>query len=254
MKMNCQTIFPRLSLGLVLLLFSFPAFSQGNVPQKSRQLVNDYANLLSPGQRNRLEHKLVAYDDSTSTQIAVFTEASLNGGDAFQRSLDIAEDWGIGRSGKDNGVLIYVALEERSIFIQTGYGMEGILPDAVAKRIINQVIKPFFRQEQYYEGLDRATDVIIKLASGTYKGEPLEDAKPGIPIGLIIFLVIFLLIWLSSRSGPGDGGYYGGGKYGRGRGGWIILGPGSGGGWSGGGGGGGFGGGGFGGGGAGGSW
>ncbi len=240
------------------------------VPAKPQQLVNDYAAVLSPGNAAALERKLVAYDDSTGTQIAIAIERELESGAVFDRSLAIAEAWGIGGK-QDNGVLIYIALDNRKIFIQNGYGVEDRLTDALTSIIINQVIVPNFRAGRYYIGLDRATSIMIDALAGRYTADPEEVGRGG---GLssfeviFIFLVIFFLIrWLTSRRGGDDedGGYHRGGRY-RGprrRGGWVIM-PGGGfggggfggGGFGGGGGGGfgGFGGGTFGGGGAGGSW
>jgi uncharacterized protein len=219
--------------------------------------------LLSNIEAEALERKLVAYDDSTSTQVAIVIEESLEGDDIFDYSYRLAESWGIGRQGKNNGILIYLAMSDRKLYIQTGYGAESFLTDAMSKRIIDQVIVPNFRQQSYYQGLDRATDIIIKLGSGEYTNEEMGEGEAVPVFVIIVFIILFIvIIILISRGGRGGGGYYRGGRYDSG-GGWIIMGPGSGGGWSGGGGSsgwgggggfGGFGGGGFGGGGAGGSW
>jgi uncharacterized protein len=246
-----------------LLLWAVLALAQTNVPPKSDRLVNDFAGILGGQEVESLERKLVAYDDSTSTQIAVVTLPTLSGDDIFDYSQRLAESWGIGREGKDNGILLLIATEDRKMRIHTGYGVEGYLTDAMSKRIIQNIIVPAFREGQYYEGIDRATDVFIELGSGEYTNDEL--AEEGFPIELIIFLVVFfiILIIIISNMGKG-GGYYRGGRYDADRGGgWIIFGPGGSGNWSGGGGGGsswggggfgGFGGGGFGGGGASGSW
>ncbi|MAT55964.1 MAG: methanol dehydrogenase [Saprospirales bacterium] len=246
-------------------------------PPQPPRLVNDYTNILSQNEVNALERKLVAYDDSTSTQIAIVIEPSLEGDDIFDYSFRLAEKWGIGRAGKDNGILIYIALQDRKLYIQTGYGAEGFLPDAMAKRIIDQVIVPNFRQQRYYEGLNRATDIIMKLGSGEYTNDDLAEGDD-FPIAALVVVILFILIIIAISAAAGGGGYYKGGRYDSG-GGWMIFGPGGwddddddddrprkrrrrGGGWGGwdsgggfgGGGFGGFGGGGFGGGGAGGSW
>jgi uncharacterized protein len=228
-------------------------------PPNPPRLVNDFAGALSSGEVAALEQKLVAYDDSTSTQIAIVIEQSLEGDDAFDYSYRLAEAWGIGGKENDNGILIYVALGDRKIRIQTGYGAEGFLPDAMAKRLIETTLAPNFRQQNYYQGLDRATDIIIQLAKGEYQNE--QGGEVGFPWGAVIMIVLFIIILIIISKGSGGGGYHRGGRYDSG-GGWIIFGPGgsgwgSGGGssWGGGGGGfGGFGGGGFGGGGAGGDW
>ena len=250
------------------------------VPPKSNQLVTDYIGLLSSNERMQLERKLVAYDDTSSTQIAVVIENSLEGDDIFEYSYRLAESWGIGQDGKDNGILIYIAFQDRELYIQTGYGSEGFLTDAMAKRIIDQVITPAFRQQSYYRALDEATTVIMQLGSGEYQNEG-GQSENGYEALFILFLVVVAVVIVFTVAGGGgnddywddDGGYNRRGRYdyddyGRRRnrrrsrsGGWIYI-PGGGGGWNSGGGGGGFGGGGFGGfggggfggGGAGGSW
>jgi len=265
---------------LLLLAIATLAIAK-QVPPKPNppRLVNDYAGMMTPAQVRALEQKLVAYNDSTSTQIAIVTERSLEGDDDFDYALRIYNTWNIGQEEASNGVLLFVALEDRAIRIITGYGAEGFLPDALAKRIIENVIKPAFRSEEYYGGLDRATDIIMQLGSGEYTADdvannPVETTE--IILGLIIFFIILVffifIIVAAAKSNYGDdddddGGYWRGGRYDEGKyrrrgGGWIFLPGGGGSGWSGGGGGGGFGGGGFGGfgggfsggGGAGGSW
>ncbi len=242
------------------------------------RLVNDLAGVLGLQQQRTLERKLLRYNDSTSTQIAVVIERTTGGDDIFDYTYRLAEKWGIGQKDKDNGILIYVAAEDRQLRILTGYGTEGFLPDAAAKRIVDDVIVPEFRQGKYYEGLNNATTVIIRLSKGEYTADDIgrrrgqEEGIPPIVIFIMIIVIFIILSNLSNRGGGSgyddddDGGYYRGGRYERmprrrGGGGWVIVGPGGGGGWSPGGGGsiggggfGGFGGGSFGGGGAGGSW
>lgn len=248
---------------LLLLLGTSVLVAQPAVPTPSNYLVNDYARMMSQQEVNRLGTKLRDYALETSTQIVIITEPSLEGGDDFDRALAIYDEWKIGGSEEgSNGVLIYVAQEDRKIRILTGYGAEGFLPDAMARRIIDNIITPAFRQGRYYQGFDKATDAIMDLGEGEYTNENQQrDAEGGIPAILVIIFIIILII-IFSRMGGGDddddGGYYRGGRYDmdphrrsrRSRGGgWIFIpGPG-GGGWNGGGssGGGGGGGGGFGG-------
>lgn len=233
------------------------------VPATSDRLVNDGASMLSQRERQALENKLVGYDRETSTQIAVVTETSLRGGDEFERALCYFEAWGIGGSRENsNGVLIYVAEQDRKIRIMTGYGVEGFLPDAIARRIIDQIITPAFRQGRYYDGLNRAADAIIDYGRGEYTNEGGGSAGDSnffamlIIIGFLLLIIVVLgAISRHDDDDDDDGGYWREGRYDdpdrrshrrrRSRGGWIIM-PGGGGGWSSGGGGG-FGGGGFGG-------
>ena len=258
----------RLPVLLFLSLFSFVVLQAKEPPPRPSppRLVNDYTGTLAPGETAALERKLVAYNDSSSTQIAIVMERSTEGDDIFDYSLRLASAWGVGQKGKDNGILIYIALQDRKLYIQTGYGAEGFLPDVLAKRVIENVIKPAFREGRYYAGLDEATDIIMKLGSGEYTADQVQGASEGFPWGAVIMILMILIFlsWIFQSRGPhrndddDDGGYWRGGRYDtRPRGGWTVFPGGGGGGWSGGGGGGGFGGfggGSFGGGGAGGGW
>ncbi len=261
-KTNFRTIFPTAKwLSFVLLiLVSFELSAQKQIPPRSNKLVNDYVGILSSGEVNALESKLVAYDDSTSTQIAIVIEQSLLGDDAFSYAHRLAQTWGIGQEGKNNGILIYVSKGDRKVQIVTGYGVEGFFTDAMSRRITENVIVPSFRQNDFYGGLNRSTDVIIQLGNGEYQQDDFgEEGFPFEALVFLIILIIIIVIIINNTDGHG-GGYHKGGKYDSGRGGWVIFGPGGGGLNSGGGGGfggggfGGFGGGGFGGGGAGGGW
>ena len=198
-----------LGSALILTLVQVPLLAK-EVPPRSNTIVTDYAGILTDAQRNALERKLVAYDDTSSTQIAVVIERSLEGDDPFEYSLRLAEAWGIGQRGKDNGVLIYIAVEDRKIRIQTGYGAEGFLPDALSRRIIENIMKPAFRENDFYGGIDRATDAIIKLSTGEYTAEPEEMPIPPWVAILVGLLILILLIYLISRGGGGGGGGFGG--------------------------------------------
>jgi len=247
--------------------------AQKEIPKPSGFLVNDYAGLFTREQVVALGEKLEAYAKETSTQIVVVTEKSLEGDDPFDYSVRLAQEWGIGGSEeKDNGVLIYVASEDRKIRIQTGYGAEGFLPDAIAKRIIDETIAPAFRKGEYYEGIDAATTEIMQRAKGEFTASPGDGSRETEIPGWVIVLIVIIIIIIISKSNKrgGDRGYSNRGPYThRYPGGWWIFpggGFGSGGGgwggsssndgWGGFGGGdfGGFGGGDFGGGGAGGDW
>jgi uncharacterized protein len=239
-----------------------------NLPARPDRLVNDYTNTLSAAEISALEGKLVAFDDSTSTQIAVVLIQSLDGNDISDYGTKLAHSWGIGQKGRDNGVLVLASLGDRKVTIQTGYGVEGALPDAIAKRIIENEIKPYFRQGNYYQGLDNATDAIIAYTKGEYKAERKQPAQRGGNGAFLIIIIIIIIIIISKRGGRGGGQVIGG----RGAASpfwWLLMGSGmgrnrgggwggfsGGGGFGGGGGGGfgGFGGGGFGGGGSSGSW
>lgn len=250
-----------------LLSFSF-SFAQFEIPKTPdfQTSVYDYYNLLSASQKKSLEDKLVKYSDTTSTQIVVAIIASTEGENINFLGAKWGQAWGIGQAKEDNGILILLARDDRRIAINTGYGVEHLLTDALANRIINRDIIPYFKQNDYYGGLNRGADVIFEVLTGEYQGTRQSSNQEGFPPGFIIILVfIFIIIMLSiSKNKRGGGNNGGNGSSGSGLLEAIILsnlgrgnyrgGSGFGGGSSGGGFGGGFGGGGFGGGGASGGW
>lgn len=216
----------RISWLLLLLAFAMVnAWAQsGNpddvIPDRPNppRLVNDYVGILKPNERAALEEKLRRYNDSTSTQITIVivktTEPYPIGDFAFQ----IGRKWGVGQKGKNNGLVFAWATETRKTYIATGYGLEGAIPDAVANRILDNVIRPAFREQRYYEGLDAATTEIIQRAKGEYKDDTASDEGDGIGFGMILMIIIIVIIfiWLSRRGGGGNR-YRGGGG-----GGWFI--------------------------------
>lgn len=183
---------------LVLFILSLPIFSGWAqdfppVPNPPR-LVNDFAGVLSAGELTALETKLVAYNDSTSSQIAVVLIKSVGPYDISDYAFQLGDLWGIGGGKNDNGILILGAMDDRKVFIATGYGLEGAVPDALAKRIVNNLLIPNFKMEDYYGGLDQATDMIIKLASGEYEAEEvMSDGNSG---GALIVFLIFIFIFV----------------------------------------------------------
>lgn len=253
----------KLLLFLPLLLSLAASYTQPIQPRPNPpRLVNDFAHVLTPDQLATLEQKLVNYDDSTSTQIAVITIPTTGDYDIQQVALAYLREWGIGNAKTNNGIVLLAAMQDRKIRIETGYGMEGVIPDITAKAIIENEIIPNFKAGNYYRGFDEATNAIIKAAAGEYKAPQgyKKNKRGGKGSALIIFIIMAVLIFLmSGRGGKGGGGDFLTGMIlgsllsgGRGSGGGSSWG---GSGWSGGGGGfGGFGGGSGGGGGASGSW
>ncbi|MEX1189316.1 MAG: TPM domain-containing protein [Bacteroidia bacterium] len=242
----------------LILLFQLQLQGQ-DLPAKPSppKLVNDFANILDDKQEQQLENKLVAFDDSTSNQIVIVTMAELNGEPASSYAPKLFIDWGIGNKGRDNGILILVSMSNpREVFINTGYGVESFVPDITAGRIVQEHLLPRFKANDYYGGLDLATNDLIELLQGSFKGfGNKKSGKKGFPPFAVLIIIIVLVILFSRGSGGSGNRYnrtFGGPFYGGGFGGGRGFG---GGGFGGGGGGfGGFGGGSTGGGGAGGSW
>ena len=227
------------------------------------RLVNDFTQTLTSVQIEELERKLVAYDDSTSNQIAVVIVPTTNDYPIEDVALQILRRWGVGNKDKNNGIVLLVAKNDHHVRIEVGYGLEGAIPDITASQIIQSVIVPNFKEDNYYRGLDLATNDIIKAAAGEYKAPQGYSGRRKRGLNPALIFLIILGVWIifgASGGGRGGGGMLSRRGY---RGWWGPIWPGggfgggsSGGGWSGGGGGGfgGFGGGGGGGGGASGSW
>ena len=197
----------RIFLLLTILFWSFLGFSQ-DFPEKPDKLVNDYTNTLSSAQITNLENKLVAFDDSTSNQIAVVILKSVGGYDINEYAYQLGRKWGVGGKGKNNGVVLLVALGDRKLSIQTGYGLDGALPDIYTKRIIENDIKPFFKEGNYYEGIDAGTNSIISLIKGEYKNDNPRSKKGvgGAGSGLIVLIIVIVIILILKRGGGGNGG------------------------------------------------
>ncbi|HND89126.1 MAG TPA: TPM domain-containing protein, partial [Saprospiraceae bacterium] len=157
--------------------------------------VHDYAGWLSAQQRDGLEMKLRRYWDSTSTQVVVMIRKDLGDYDKTTYAIELANRWGIGRKDKNNGVLMLIKSEppDRGIFIATGYGAEGALPDITAARIIRNTMAPYFRQQQYYEGIDAGVNDIIGALSGEFKDDAPAESVDAWVILLIIFIFALLI-------------------------------------------------------------
>jgi len=236
---------------IFLLLFGRQVFAQKIFDKPNPpQAVNDFGSFLEPFQKQALEQKLRNYNDSTSSAIVIITVPDLQGYDIAELSLKYLRGWGIGTKEKNNGVLILVSKAERKARIETGSGMEGVLPDILAKQIISERMIPYFKENDYYRGFDNAIDAIIQAAAGEYKAEPhKKGGRPSIKAIIILAIIFFVII--SFLGGGGGGGSYMSRRGSRGLGSalpWFLLGNMLGGGGRGGGG---FGGGGFGGGGGG---
>ena len=247
---------------LVLALSGLMAHAQFDIPKKPsfQTSVYDYEDILNPSQEKQLEEKLIKYSDSTSTQIVVVTIPTLKGEDIGVLATNWAHKWGIGQENEDNGMIILLSKNDREISIRSGYGIEDRMTAGITGEIIRNVITPYFKVDNYFEGLDKGADAIFEVLKGKYKGSRKESKKDFPILPVIIFVIILILIISKASKGGGNSG---GGSRGLDLGDIIILsslgrgnggfGGGSFGGGSGGFGGG-FGGGGFSGGGAGGSW
>lgn len=223
---------------LIFILLTFGQAAGQDFPSEPVGMVNDFADILSPSDQQRLETKLRNYRDSTTNVIAVATLSDLQGYDIQQVSTQMFNEWKMWHEDRNNGVLLLIAPNERKIRIEVGYGLEGAIPDVMAGRIIREVITPEFRNGNYYAGIDKATGIMIDLAQGEFKGslpESRSSSEDDFVSTVIFILFMIYVIYSIFRRGRG------GGKRRRrtlGSGGFIWLGGGSSGGFSGGGGGG----------------
>ncbi|GAB4249690.1 MAG: hypothetical protein Kow0079_02460 [Vicingaceae bacterium] len=184
---------------LILFLNAFnPVLSQDNCfPSKPNppKAVNDFADALSASEESLLEQKLRTFTDTTSTAIVIVTVKDICGYDKADYTITLAEKWGIGQKGKDNGVLIMVkpfgGRGDRHAFIAVGYGLEGVIPDAIAKRIVEYEMLPEFKNNNFYEGLNNAVDILAGLASGEFSA---DDYSTKIPAKVLVFLAFFLFL------------------------------------------------------------
>lgn len=266
------------ALGVLFVLSGFAQGKDDCYPPKPNGLVVDAGNILTSAEINILEQKLRKLNDETSNQVVIVTLDKLCAGDEAMTAYEIGKRWKVGQKEFDNGAVILVKASggpgERATFIATGYGLEGAIPDATAKLIVDREMIPHFKSENYFAGLDKAVDIISDLAREEYSFSDYNKKAEGGGATALIPILFFLAVWfflvyrrtkayarnndlsfwaalmlMNAMSNSRRGSHYGGFSSGRGyRGGGFGSGGGGGGGF------GGFGGGSFGGGGAGGRW
>ncbi|WP_438479867.1 TPM domain-containing protein [Oleiharenicola lentus] len=254
---------PLLALA-ALLLTAGASFAAERIPPAPAKYFNDYANVVSVDTANALNTKLEQYERTTSNQLLVALFPRMESDSSVQDyTVRVAEAWRVGQAKRDNGAVLFLFMKEREVFIQVGYGLESVLPDATAKRIIENEIVPRFRRGDIDGGMRAAVDAMIAATKGEYQGTGRTQAdrsrgnNRGVaPSGAFIGLVVVMILLSQVFRGARRNTVFGSPRVGRRSSGGFWMGPPQGGGgWSGGGGGGFSGGGGsFGGGGAGGRW
>ncbi len=213
-------------IALLIALFFFclvlPATALDVPPPKG--YVTDIAGMLSAKTEDELERYLRSFEESDSTQITVLTIPSLEGEALEEYTLRVAESWGIGQKGRDNGALLLIARDDRQVRIEVGYGLEGRLTDLLAGRIIDNEITPRFKRGDFDKGVSAGVVAMTQAVRGEYQGKgPSAGEGRRSPFGLL-FLLFFLgpgllrLFLPHSRSRRG-GIWYGGGRGGGGFGG-----------------------------------
>lgn len=174
-------------------------------PPSTARLVNDYAKILTEDQRQALENKLVLFDDSTSTQVAVVIVPRLDGMDVADAATELGRAWKVGGKADNNGVILLVSVEDRKLNISPGYGLEKALPDLTTQQIIQKIIVPNFKGNDYYRGIDEGTDAIIAATRGEYHVAK-SSGKGTPPISKILFFIIIIVVLLAVSSGGRGGG------------------------------------------------
>ena len=192
-----------------LLFIATPVLAYNN-PGQPQGFVNDYANIIEDGLEQQLEERLVQFEQETSNEISVVTIQNL-GDDYIENFAEqLFTEWGIGKQDKDNGVLMLVALEDREMRIEVGYGLEGALTDLQSSWIINNQMKPEFKQENYGNGIDSAVNSIITATKGEYVPSETDTKKSGLNYEFIIWITIFGFLWLSAILGRSKSWWAGG--------------------------------------------
>ncbi len=170
---------------LLFLLLLLPCFLAAQYPAAPQNYVTDEARVLSREQQGMLNQKLKSFENSSSNQIFVYIAPSLNGQNLESLSQEIFHHWKIGNQKNDNGVLIAVFVRDHKFRIQTGYGLEGSLPDLLTKKIQDETMRPYFKQNDFYTGIDKGISELIYYTAHAY--EPEEEST---------FSVKYLGSWL----------------------------------------------------------
>ncbi len=198
----------RAALGFFLLLFALSAWAQVAVPELSRR-VTDLTATLSADQVAALESKLAAFEAQQGSQIAVLIVPTTLPEDIAQFGIRVAEKWKIGRTKIDDGVILIVARDDRTLRLEVGYGLEGAIPDAIAKRVIAETITPYFKAGDYYGGIDSGVQQLMRLIEGEQLPPPSGTGGSG-DDGPFVILIIGGIVagWLLSMlmSRPAAGG------------------------------------------------
>jgi len=194
------------------------------MPPKPDRYFNDYAGVVDQTTASELNEQLAQFERDTSTQIVVAIYRTMQSeSDVADYTQRIAQTWGVGQKGRNNGAVLFVFVEDRQMFIQTGYGLEGALPDATCFDITHNLIAPYFKKGDYTGGLKAGVTAMMQAVRGEYKGtgktrkESESASGSGLPIPLIVFLlvvIVFMIVGRSGRRGRRGYGYSGwGGPY-----------------------------------------
>jgi uncharacterized protein len=204
LSMNHTRVPGSISFSVLFLLIAFSGFAQRAVPPLDNRRVHDEANVLSSNTIEQLEVQLKQHEDSTSNQIAILIINSLEGDVLEEYSIKVAHDnWKLGQSKNDNGVLLLIVTDDRKMRIEVGYGLEGVLPDVICNRIIRNEMAPNFRRGDYDAGVLLAINAIMRAIDGEYTADPSESERDSMSAGdaLLVSLVVFGLLGIFTFNG-----------------------------------------------------
>lgn len=203
----------KLTLAFLFLFGALNVAQAGCIPDAPNppKLVNDFANIIDVGYEGRIELYLSRFNDTTSTQITVVTVDDLCGYTAAEFAYEIGESWGVGNKEFDNGVVILIKPKlpdsKGEAFIAPGYGLEGAIPDAMAKRIIENEMIPYFKEGKYSVGIVEAVKVIVSLTEGEYsannanrKKRPKRSKAPVAAIFFVLFVAFVMIFGTINRA------------------------------------------------------
>ncbi len=200
-----------LRVALLAVLLAVPtSAAQLEVPYLAGR-VNDTAGMLSLATVQSIEAQLKTHEDSTSNQVVVLTIASLGDESIEEFSIRVAETWKLGQKGKDNGVLLLVARDDRKVRIEVGRGLEGDLTDALCSRIIRNEIVPQFKAGEYDRGVQAGVDALLAAIAGSYTAEGDDGGEldtPGLLIALTIFTIVVGTFTVIALATPGCGAWF----------------------------------------------
>ena len=201
--------------GVTIIFCFFFAFSANAYfnPGQPTGFVNDYTNTLNSEEKQQLENKLEQFEKETSNEISIVIIESLEGDVLENFTVELFKEWGIGKKGKDNGVLVLIAKDDKKMRIEVGYGLEGALTDAQANWIINNMMKPAFRANDFNKGINEAVEKIIAATNGEYVPSEKKRAMANLSFDawqMIFFVAFALILWLAAILGRSKSWWLGG--------------------------------------------
>jgi uncharacterized protein len=201
---------------VLFICLSFSVLAQFPSPKSPPRLYNNFSTvqLLSPSEEAEIEQQLEKFEAETSNEIAIIVVDDLKGYEPWEYAVEIGEKWGVGKEKEDNGIVLLIKPTKtdggRKTFIAVGRGLEGAIPDLTTNEIIENEILPNFKQDNYFQGIKQAIDVLAKLSKGEYNSKQYSKKnKKGIGFFgglLLVSIIIIIVISLMKKGGRGGGG------------------------------------------------